>query len=137
MSVEPDVERTVTQIIDRYLTAWNDKDHEALSAFFDSAGDLVAADGEYSGNADQIREYYRGQLEGPYGEIKLRNPKLRNVRSVHDGVFVADAGWEAFMSSSSQTSDPIATPMGTFVLSPTGGTWHFLAVRIMVPFRAN
>ncbi len=136
MSVVPDVERTVTQALESYLTAWNNKDHDALAGFYSSAGDLLAADGQYLGNPGEIRDYYRSQLDGPYGEIKLKNLKVETIRSIHNNVLIADTGWEAFMSTAGQSTNPVARPRGTFVLSPTDESWQFSAVRIMVPFRA-
>lgn len=97
--------------IARYLEVWNQGRPEGLSRFYTEDGDLIAADGSRLKGRMAIEQYYREGPDGPYAELKLRNPKLLAHRSLSGEWTVVDASCEVHGTE----GEVIARPIGTYV----------------------
>ena len=138
MSLVTGDEVAIRRVLDDYLELWNRCDARACADLYDSTGDLLAVDGTFLRSHAQIRQYYDDNLSGKYAGFRAQSVEVLGVRELGSQVALLDAIWEVHAPAASDApSEPIAKPIGSFVLVKSGDTWKISAARLMVPFKVS
>lgn len=138
MGLAAEDEAAIRRVLDDYLELWNRCDAKACAELYDTTCDLLAVDGTFLRSHAQIRQYYDDNLSGKYAGFQARSVEVLGVREVGAEVALLDAIWEVHAPSASDApSEPIAKPIGSFVLVKSNDTWKISAARLMVPFKVS
>ncbi len=138
MSLVTGDEVAIRRVLDDYLELWNRCDARACADLYDRTGDLLAVDGTFLRSHAQIRQYYDDNLSGKYAGFRAQSVEVLGVRELGSQVALLDAIWEVHAPAASDApSEPIAKPIGSFVLVKSGDTWKISAARLMVPFKVS
>jgi hypothetical protein len=70
--------------------------------------------------------------------LQSHSVEVLGVRELASQVALLDAIWEVHApSAGGAPSQPVAKPIGSFVLVKSGNTWKISAARLMVPFKVS
>jgi uncharacterized protein (TIGR02246 family) len=138
MSLATGDEVAIRRVLDDYLELWNRGDAKACADLYDKTGDCLAVDGTFLRSHAQIRQYYDDNLSAKYAGFQAHSVEVLGVRELGSQVAMLDAIWEVHAPSAGDApSEPIAKPIGSFVLVKSGNTWKISAARLMVPFKVS
>jgi len=104
MTMTASERRSIDQVLDAYLKAWNARDVKACANLYSKDGDLLAADGQFLATPHDLERYYSEQLSGPYSDFQINNLSIVSLRSIDRGLAIIDAKWEVTTPAVTVTS---------------------------------
>lgn len=123
----------VRALTDRFVEAWNRHDPAGLAALWTDDGDYAEPDGRTVHGRAEIEKLFALEHGSVFKKSEL-HLVVERVRSVADGVVVADGTYELF-----NATDPVGRPIGTRtgyftnILVKQGDGWKVSASRLMLP----
>ena len=115
----------VRQVIDDFMTAFNNHDAHAWAMPFGDDGDFTNVSGLTKHGQKEVEERFQELFAGPLKDAH-RTMKIRHLRFVKPDVAFVDAEWELVGSRAKDGSEnPPRKGMFTFVLAKQNGRWMF------------
>jgi len=115
----------VRQVIDDFMTAFNNHDAHAWAMPFGEDGDFTNVSGLTKHGQKEVEERFQELFAGPLKSAH-RTAKIRHLRFVKPDVAAVDAEWELLGSRAKDGSEnPPRRGMFTFVLVKQNGRWMF------------
>jgi uncharacterized protein (TIGR02246 family) len=123
----------VRALTDQFVAAWNKHDPAALAAIWTENGDYAEPDGRTVFGRADIQKLFALEQGSVFKNSEL-NLVVERVKSIGDGVAIADGTYELF-----KATDPAGRPIGTRtgyftnVLVKQGDGWKVSSARLMLP----
>lgn len=130
---KPDQEQ-IDALFRSYGEAWGRRDAKACAALYAADGDVVAVDGSVLRSPGELERYYEEQLSGPYKDYTVSDFQFDAVRALSPDMALQNVSW---LLHGVKGKDAGLLVRGTFISRRDPAGWRYVAVRLMVPFRAS
>ena len=131
-----EIEDIATDLVSKFDAAWNNRDPEALAAFFTEKADFQFYYGLLVRGRERIKKYYTNKVF-PYLPEGLRHvTRSYKVRVLTDEVVIGDGRVDLVVVNEEGEEIRVQRRLKvtTVVLKEDEG-WRFSAVRLMVPVK--
>ena len=131
-----EINRMAEALVGAFDKAWNDRDHEALEAFFTEDADFQFYYGLLVRGRERIKKYYRDKVF-PYLPKGLRHiTRSYKIRVLTDEVLIADGRVDLVEVNEEGEEIQVQRRLKVTTVSlKDEGVLQFSAVRLMVPVK--
>jgi uncharacterized protein (TIGR02246 family) len=136
VNIQDNLEEISAALVSKFDTAWNNRDPEALAAFFTEEADFQFYYGHLVRGRERIKKYFANKVF-PYLPKGLRHiTRSYKVRVLTDEVVIGDGRVDLVIVNEEGQEIRVQRRLKvtTVILKDDQG-WRFSAVRMMVPVK--